>query len=203
MAINFPNSPTTNETHTASGKTWKWDGTSWNLESNASNYTLPIATASALGGIKIGDRLTIDSSTGVLSADVQGGGGATYTIEALSSPGIQLLDDGNAQASNRVFFDAGTGITLTRTSTSPHTIEFSAATFAGTTVGMVPASTAGETTKFLRSDGTWQTVSGGSGTPGGSNQQIQFNDNGSSGSLTLYYSDLNQLDDLMKRLKKQ
>ena len=75
MAINFPNSPTTNETHTASGKTWKWDGTSWNLESNASNYTLPIATASALGGIKIGDRLTIDSSTGVLDADVQSGGG--------------------------------------------------------------------------------------------------------------------------------
>jgi len=31
---------------------------------------------------------------------------------------------------------------------------------------------------------------------------IQFSDNGSSGSLTLYYSDLNQLDDLMKRLKK-
>ena len=31
---------------------------------------------------------------------------------------------------------------------------------------------------------------------------IQFNENGSSGSLTLYYSDLNQLDDLMKRLKK-
>jgi len=31
---------------------------------------------------------------------------------------------------------------------------------------------------------------------------IQFNENGSSGSLTLYYSDLNQLDDLMKRLKR-
>jgi len=31
---------------------------------------------------------------------------------------------------------------------------------------------------------------------------IQFSDNGSSGSLTLYYSNLNQLDDLMKRLKK-
>ncbi len=31
---------------------------------------------------------------------------------------------------------------------------------------------------------------------------IQFNENGSSGSLTLYYSNLNQLDDLMKRLKK-
>ena len=32
---------------------------------------------------------------------------------------------------------------------------------------------------------------------------IHFNENGSSGSLTMYYSDLNQLDDLMKRLKKQ
>ena len=31
---------------------------------------------------------------------------------------------------------------------------------------------------------------------------IQFNDNGSSGSLTLYYSDLNQLDEIMKRLKR-
>ena len=33
--------------------------------------------------------------------------------------------------------------------------------------------------------------------------EIQFNENGSSGSLKLYYSDLNQLDDIMKRLKKQ
>ncbi len=31
---------------------------------------------------------------------------------------------------------------------------------------------------------------------------VQFNENGSSGSLTLYYSDLNQLDEIMKRLKK-
>ena len=31
---------------------------------------------------------------------------------------------------------------------------------------------------------------------------IYFNDQGSSGSITLYYSDLDQLDDLMKRLKK-
>ena len=31
---------------------------------------------------------------------------------------------------------------------------------------------------------------------------IHFNEDGSSGSLTLYYSDLNQLDEIMKRLKK-
>jgi len=32
--------------------------------------------------------------------------------------------------------------------------------------------------------------------------EIEFNDNGSSGSLKLFYSDLNQLDEIMKRLKK-
>ena len=32
--------------------------------------------------------------------------------------------------------------------------------------------------------------------------EIEFNENGSSGSLKLYYSDLNQLDEIMKRLKR-
>ena len=32
--------------------------------------------------------------------------------------------------------------------------------------------------------------------------EIEFSESGSSGSLKLYYSDLNQLDEIMKRLKK-
>ena len=32
--------------------------------------------------------------------------------------------------------------------------------------------------------------------------EIEFSENGSSGSLKLYYSDLNQLDEIMKRLKR-
>ena len=32
--------------------------------------------------------------------------------------------------------------------------------------------------------------------------EIEFNENGSSGSLKLFYSDLNQLDEIMKRLKR-
>ena len=79
MAINFPSSPSVNDTHTHNGKEWTWNGTSWVQSTNASNYTLPIATAGALGGIRVGNRLTIDSSTGVLDADVQGGGGSSYT----------------------------------------------------------------------------------------------------------------------------
>ena len=98
MAINFPSSPSVNDTHTHSGKEWTWNGTSWVLSTNASNYTLPIATAGALGGIKVGSRLTIDSSTGVLSADVQGGGGTSTTI--------------NNNADNRLITGSGTANTL-------------------------------------------------------------------------------------------
>ncbi len=85
--------------------------------------------------------------------------GVTYSVQALASPGIQLLNDNIAQTSNRIFFDAGTGITLTRTvapdSSGGGTIKFEAATFTGTTVGFVPASTLAETSKFLKSDGSW------------------------------------------------
>ena len=41
MAINFPPNPIPNETHNDAGRQWKWDGTSWRLEGNASNYTHP------------------------------------------------------------------------------------------------------------------------------------------------------------------
>lgn len=85
MAINFPNSPSVNETHSHSGKEWTWNGSSWVLSTNASSYTLPIATGIALGGIKVGSRLSIDSGTGVLDADVQGG---TTTFTGLTdTPG--------------------------------------------------------------------------------------------------------------------
>lgn len=49
------------------------------IEDNANNYVLPIASASALGGIKVGDNLTIGSD-GKLSA-VQG----TYTLPTASA----------------------------------------------------------------------------------------------------------------------
>jgi len=31
MAINFPDSPTVNDTYSVGTRTWKWDGTSWNV----------------------------------------------------------------------------------------------------------------------------------------------------------------------------
>lgn len=54
-------------------------------------------------------------------------------------------------------------------------------TWTGTIIGPTYLGTGSDiTTKYLRGDGTWQTVAGG-GTPGGSDTEVQFNDGGSFG----------------------
>ncbi len=69
MAINFPSTSGQatdgSFTHTASGVTWAWDGTTWKAEGVTSSYTLPTASSTVLGGIKVGSGLSI--STGTLS----------------------------------------------------------------------------------------------------------------------------------------
>ena len=55
------------------------------IEAGANNYTLPTATASALGGIKVGANLAIDSSTGVLSGD--------YSNASTSAAGLMSATD--------------------------------------------------------------------------------------------------------------
>jgi hypothetical protein len=45
----------------------QYNGTKWVNAAAPTTYTLPIATSSVLGGIKVGTGLTIDAGTGVLS----------------------------------------------------------------------------------------------------------------------------------------
>jgi len=145
-------------TGAANGKILKHNGTSWEI---ADDLTSGGGSATFTGlsdtpnSLSAGKWLKVNTGGTALEWTDEPTSGAVYTIEALLSPGIQLLDDGNAGASNRIFFDAGDGITVTRTNTSPHTIEFAGTTFTGTSVGLVPASTSGVTDKFLRSDGAW------------------------------------------------
>ena len=71
MAIDFPSTSGQatdgSFTHTSSGVTWAWDGTTWKAEGVTSSYTLPTAAANTKGGIKIGSGLTMTNET--LSAD--------------------------------------------------------------------------------------------------------------------------------------
>ena len=116
MAINFPNSPNTNDTHTDGGRTWIWDGTTWKIYSSSasgialsdlsvstasvgtaalsynnttgvftytppdlsgyitSQYTLPTASTTVLGGVKVdGSTINIDGN-GVIS------GSSSYSL---------------------------------------------------------------------------------------------------------------------------
>ena len=81
MAIDFPatsgQATDGSYTHTASGITWAWDGTTWKAQGVTGSYVLPTASATVLGGIKVGTGLSINSSTGILTAT--GGGGGSYT----------------------------------------------------------------------------------------------------------------------------
>ena len=59
-AINFPDSPTTNDEFTAGGRTWIWDGTVW----NAKETTVSLLTATA--------PLEYDAETNTISLDPAG-----------------------------------------------------------------------------------------------------------------------------------
>ena len=50
MAINFPSSPSLNDTYTTGGITWTWDGSTWKASSSFSE-TDPVYTASAAANV--------------------------------------------------------------------------------------------------------------------------------------------------------
>jgi hypothetical protein len=58
----------------------QYNGTQWVNGAAPTTYTLPIATSSVLGGIKVGTGLTIDAGTGVLSTS---GGGGSITFKSI------------------------------------------------------------------------------------------------------------------------
>jgi hypothetical protein len=59
MAIDFPNSPSTNDTYTVGNKTWIYDGTTWNT------YNTTSFSAETLPGTTIKSTVTGSSLTGV------------------------------------------------------------------------------------------------------------------------------------------
>jgi len=124
MAINFP--VTTNEatdgsfTHTASGITWAWDGTTWNAQGVTGTYTLPTASSTVLGGVKVGSNLTI-SGDGTLAAQTGASVNCFSTI-AVSGQNSVTADSNN----DTLTFAAGTNVTLA-TNASSDTITINAA----------------------------------------------------------------------------
>ena len=155
MAINFPNTPNPNDTHSSGGKTWIWDGTSWKLNSTtaggmaltdlsvnttstgtaalsynnstgvftytppdlgASTYSLPTASTTVLGGVKVdGSTINIDAN-GVISGssnpityDLTAENGSVVTEEK-----IRLTGSNNSQDSVTLAVGSTSGLTINR-----------------------------------------------------------------------------------------
>lgn len=116
MAINFPatgGQPTDGTfTHTAAGITWEWDGTSWKARGSADAYQLPIAGATTLGGIKVGNNLSITSG-GVLSATASATDLDSLTDVTLTSPSNgQVLSYNGSAWVNAAATGGGGGATV-------------------------------------------------------------------------------------------
>jgi hypothetical protein len=65
----------------------QYNGTKWVNAAAPTTYTLPIATSSILGGIKVGSGLAIDAGTGILSAT--GGSSAIRTSSSFTATAAQ------------------------------------------------------------------------------------------------------------------
>ena len=141
MAINFPS--TTGQatdgsfTHTASGVTWAWDGTSWKAQGVTGAYVLGTATATSLGGIKVGTGLSINSTTSVLSTSAIALGGLSDVSTAGAISG-QILKFNGASWALASDDDLG-GVTIQEEgnslSTSATTLNFVGANVTATGTG--------------------------------------------------------------------
>ena len=143
MAINFPSTSGQatdgSFTHTASGITWAWDGTTWKAEGVTSSYTLPTAAANTKGGVKIGSGLTMTSET--LSADA-----TAITVQEEGSSLSTAATTLNFVGSNVTA--SGTGATKTITIT-------------GATNGLqARKTTAATTSSIANGDFEWVTFAG-------------------------------------------
>lgn len=150
------------------------------LWTTVSQYSLPIASSSTLGGIKIGSNLTIDPSTGVLDAtdttysDFTGATSSVAGAHGLvpapttSDPDKFLKGDGTWDVPIGTTYTAGTNVQISAgnviSATDTTYSDFTGATssVAGAN-GLVPAPAAGDQDKVLSGAGTWVAQSGGGG----------------------------------------
>lgn len=84
------------------------------IAANANNYSLPTASASTLGGIKVGTNLSIDGN-GVLSAKDTTYPTATTTTDGLMSKSDKIKLDGIKEGANKTIVDSA----LSTSSTNP------------------------------------------------------------------------------------
>ena len=80
------------------------------IEANANNYSLPTATASELGGVKIGDGVTITNGVISVSTDYDASGAATAVQSALLGTNQDTATDNTIYGLRAAITDAIAGL---------------------------------------------------------------------------------------------
>ena len=118
MAINFPSPATPNQTHTHNGLTWKYDGTTWilqtTMQSGATSFVNLTDTPSSYSG-QAGKWLKVNSTPdGLEFTDEPTGTDTTYDlITSSSGNNVVLTLDASAGDDDPITITAGNNITLT------------------------------------------------------------------------------------------
>jgi hypothetical protein len=124
MALNFPNTPTINDTYSDGNSTWQFDGVAWNIAPSSSAifpnaYGTVVANGTALSATTSSDSLRINAGNNIaISSDTRNN---TLTINAntIASEdiGFYIAADDSTQRliSNRetIQFIGGTGVDTT------------------------------------------------------------------------------------------
>jgi len=94
MAISFPIAPSNGQVFVSGDKSWQFDGVSWKVRAQ-------VASATNLGGIRIGENLHIDAQSGITSAAISGIDTTTFAgfvnIDATDTANIANLNVTNSR----------------------------------------------------------------------------------------------------------
>ena len=79
MALNFPTSPSLNQTYTVSNKTWRWNGYAWDMQTTtaADSASVVAAWATANAAYSVANSAFAQANTG------GGGSGSTESLNIL------------------------------------------------------------------------------------------------------------------------
>ena len=133
MSMNFPVSPSLNQTYTYGDRTWKWDGSAWNLQ--------------------ITSVITLPTQNYVRTAAVATAGQTTFTV-AYTVGSLQVYLNGVLLNSTDYTATNGTSVVLSTAAALNDLIEFIA--YSIVNVGQVAANgvLGGTSGQVLTSDGT-------------------------------------------------
>jgi hypothetical protein len=187
MALDFPSSPTLNDTYTEAGKTWRWNGTGWQLVTAGTVTNADISATAEIAVSKLADG----NARQLLQTDAAGTGVEwTSNVDipgTLDVTGATTLDSTLTVASN-VTLNAQSDLRFADSDSSNWVAFQGPATVSSNVTWTLPAAD-GTTGQVLSTNGTgtlsWATGGGGGTAIEVGNTKAEVTDTGSNGTFTV------------------